>query len=141
MYIATPTRRPHAYITLAATLTLATAFTTITGCATTSKPADANAVATPKHTATSAEAAAARSPDAITSDRVVLYVNGLSCPQCATNVDDQLKRVRGVQSVQTDLSNGRVTLELTPGKPHPSPATLAEAVEDAGFTLVKVESL
>lgn len=92
------------------------------------------------HQVSEADVAAARSKEAIAGDSVVLWVNGLGCPLCASNIDKQLVRVKGVKSVAVDLGQGRVSLELKPGEPHPSPARLGEAVEDAGFTLVKVET-
>lgn len=67
-----------------------------------------------------------------------LWVNGLGCPLCASNIDLQLKRLRGVTSVNVDLSVGKVEVGVGPGG-GPSPAQFAHAVEDAGFTLVKVE--
>ncbi len=91
------------------------------------------------HEVSQADIEAAKSPEPIAADRVVLWVNGLGCPLCASNIDRQLERVRGVESVKVDLSVGKVTLGLSSKGSHPSPARLGEAVEDAGFTLVKVE--
>lgn len=91
------------------------------------------------HAVTPEDTAAARSETPIRADRVVLWVNGLGCPLCASNIDRQLARVDGVQSVSVDLGRGKVVLTLKPGAAHPSPARLGDAVEDAGFTLVKVE--
>ena len=65
-------------------------------------------------------------------------MNGLGCPLCATNIDRQLERLPGVSGVQVDLSVGKVTLAFE-GQERPSPHQISEAVEDAGFTLVKVE--
>ncbi len=91
------------------------------------------------HKVTENDLALAKSAAPIESDSAVLWVNGLGCPLCATNIDKQLERVRGVERVDVDLSNGKVTLKLKPGAAHPSPSVLGEAIEDAGFTLVKVE--
>lgn len=90
------------------------------------------------HEVTTADRAAADSHEAITTEGAVLWVNGLGCPLCATNIDSQLKRVKGVKALSVDLSVGRVKVNLVPGR-QPSPHTLGEAVEDAGFTLVKIE--
>ncbi len=90
------------------------------------------------HTVTPADIERAKSTQPLTSNAAVLYVNGLGCPLCASNIDRQLKRVRGVTSINVDLSVGRVELGLLTGK-QPSPARLGDAVEDAGFTLVKIE--
>lgn len=90
------------------------------------------------HTVTPEDRAFAESKQAIAADTAVLWVNGLGCPQCASNIDLQLERVRGVKSVNVDLSNGKVTVGLG-GTDRPSPSRLGHAVADAGFTLVKIE--
>ena len=75
----------------------------------------------------------------IAGDGAVLWLKGMSCPLCATNVDKQLKRVEGVKSATIDLGNGTVTLRLE-GSTRPSPRRLAEAVRESGFTLEKIEA-
>jgi len=91
------------------------------------------------YTPTAADLERVKSDAPVAGSHAVLYVNGLGCPLCASNIDQQLLRVRGVDKVKTDLSVGRVTVDLVTGK-QPSPALLAAAVEDAGFTLVKIET-
>jgi copper chaperone CopZ len=91
------------------------------------------------HQVTDADKAKAQSKAAVAADNAVLYVNGMGCPLCATNINMQLERVPGVKTVKVDLGSGIVTLGLLKGAEHPSPHTLGEAVEDAGFTLVKIE--
>lgn len=68
----------------------------------------------------------------------VLYVNGMGCPLCANNVDQQLLAVKGVESVRVDLGSGQVLARLSPGV-QPSCEQLAQAVADSGFTLVKID--
>lgn len=92
------------------------------------------------HEVSAADLAAAKSKSALQADKAVLWVNGMGCPLCASNIDKQLARLSGVSSVKVDLGEGKVWLGMKPGAPHPSPARLGEAVEDAGFTLVKVET-
>lgn len=91
------------------------------------------------HEVTAEDRAKAQSKQAIAANEAVLYVNGMGCPLCATNINMQLERVPGVTDVKVDLGVGKVTIGMLPGTKHPSPAVLGEAVEDAGFTLVKVE--
>lgn len=93
-----------------------------------------------EHHVSAEDIAYAKSKSPIESDGVLLYVNGMGCPLCASNIDKQLVRIAGVKTVKVDLGQGHVALGLAPGAKHPSPHTLGEAVEDAGFTLVKVES-
>lgn len=88
------------------------------------------------HTATDADRAYLASKSPIDAERVTLAVNGLSCPLCATNVDKQLQGVRGVSAAAIDFATGQIELDLT--EPRPSPATLAHAIDRAGFTLVKI---
>lgn len=90
------------------------------------------------HTASPAEIAATRSREPMTADAALLYVNGLGCPLCATNIDMQLLRLRGVESATVNLGNGTVLVTLGGGR-RPSPHDFSETVLDAGFTLVKVE--
>jgi copper chaperone CopZ len=92
-----------------------------------------------KHRSSSADLAALESTQALEVQNVVLWVNGLGCPQCASNVDAQLTRLPGVVRVSTDLSRGKVRVDLS-GARRPSPRQFKDAIEDAGFTLVKVES-
>jgi copper chaperone CopZ len=90
-----------------------------------------------QHTVSAADIAATHSKEPITADSVTLLVNGLGCPQCATNIDKTLENVKGVQSVQVDLSTGKVLVGLV-GRQRPSAHRLSEAVTDAGLTLVKI---
>jgi copper chaperone CopZ len=90
------------------------------------------------HVVTKEDEAATHSKEPVTSASVVLWVNGLGCPQCATNADKQLERLRGVASIRTDLGTGKIHVGLA-GDRKPSPHQFSEAMLDAGFTLVKME--
>jgi copper chaperone CopZ len=94
----------------------------------------------PAHTANADDVAYTKSKQALPADMnpAVLYVNGMGCPLCATNVDMQLLRLPAVEKVDVDLSTGRIIVALRAGVTPPSPARLHAAVEDAGFTLVKI---
>lgn len=78
------------------------------------------------------------SKKALEGTSATLWVNGLGCPQCASNIDQQLKRTTGITGIRTDLGSGKVYLTLN-GKANPSPYILSERTLDAGFTLVKIE--
>ena len=93
-----------------------------------------------QHTATAQDKEFLASTTPLTARWAVLYVNGLGCPLCATNIEKQLERLKGVQSSAIDLGTGTATLALlhTPGTTPPSPAAIHKAVTDAGFTLVKI---
>lgn len=112
----------------------------LAGCASTSGGSRApvnqeNAVV---HHVSAEDEAATHSKEPLTTQSAVLWVNGLGCPQCATNIDFQLKRLRGVNEVYTDLGSGKVTVSMGSGT-KPSPYRLSEAVKDAGMTMVKIE--
>ncbi|GEM_PF-670647 len=66
-----------------------------------------------------------------------LWVNGMACPQCVSNVDLALEDLPGVASTRVDLGSGKVYVTFT-GDKRPSPYQLREAVRDAGNTLVKL---
>ncbi len=65
---------------------------------------------------------------------VTMWIKGMSCPFCATNLEDQLRRIPGVGQVVIDLGTGRVVVALDTANP-PSKDQLAKAVDDSGFTL------
>lgn len=92
------------------------------------------------HQVSQAEMEAARAERPISGKRAVLWVNGLGCPLCATNIDLVLAKVKGVSNVKVDLSTGKVSLDVDPATP-PTAARLATVVEDSGFTLVKIETI
>jgi copper chaperone CopZ len=76
----------------------------------------------------------------IAESTATLSVHGLSCPKCASNVDLTLAEIKGVKNVeQVDLSTGEVKLAFDENT-HPSPAALAKAVKDAGYTLVAIRT-
>lgn len=80
----------------------------------------------------------ARSKTPLQGDSALLYVNGMGCPLCASNLDLQLERVKGVKKINVDLGVGTAQITFE-GTARPSPFELYNAVEDAGFTLVKVQ--
>jgi mercuric ion binding protein len=65
-------------------------------------------------------------------------VRGVACPQCAYNVDLQLLKVPGVEKVKVEMNTGRVFATLSPTNP-PTRDQLAQAIQDTGFTLVRVD--
>lgn len=69
---------------------------------------------------------------------VTLWVKGMSCPLCASNVEKQLLRVSGVTRVRIDLGSGAVRVALRPGA-NPSEAELRAAVRASGFTLDRID--
>lgn len=68
-----------------------------------------------------------------------VHVLGLSCPLCSSNLDLVLARVPGVASAEVDLERGIAHVTFAPGRT-PSARALAQAVVDAGFTVLRVEA-
>lgn len=89
------------------------------------------------YTATPEEARQLASTTPLDSGPLKLYMNGLSCPLCATNVDKQVDDLPGTSDVKVDLKSGIVTVWLE-GKERPSAKQLADAADQAGVTLVKI---
>ena len=74
----------------------------------------------------------------VTPPTATLVVHGLSCPQCASNVDKQLLAVKGVQQVNVNLGNGQVVVLVSKDQP-PTGTQLAEAVKKSGYTLIRID--
>jgi copper chaperone CopZ len=70
----------------------------------------------------------------VSGTAVVLTVYGMSCPLCSNNIDGQLEKIDGVESVHIDLDTGAVTVGLTEGH-SVTHEQLESAVKAAGFTL------
>ncbi len=73
-------------------------------------------------------------------DRTVeLYVEGLTCGHCVASVTEELAEVSGVLNTEVILNSGglsKVTVVTDTGV---EDNALAEAIAEAGFTLVEVK--
>lgn len=67
-----------------------------------------------------------------------LYVQGMSCPLCASNIDKQLLDLGGVEKVTVDLGTGQVQARLSRVNP-PTREQLTRAIQRSGFTLDRIE--
>ncbi len=118
----------------AATAVLAATATLLGGCASTSSSGPAPASATDAPADAPAPGALASAVDVAPGDVVELTVWGMSCPKCATNLDQLLMGLEGVTRVHTDMSRGIVTVKT--GATAPPASDLADAITGAGFTLM-----
>lgn len=104
---------------------------------TASDPAPAPAAPVVAAAAEPATATAPPAPAATTglvkADQVSMYVTGLSCPFCATNLERSMTKLPGVQDVSVDLGTGEAKVMLI-GKDRPTYEQLEKAVKDSGFT-------
>ncbi len=67
-----------------------------------------------------------------------MWVLGMSCPFCATNLEGQLEKVKGVTKISIDLGTGKVVMFLDPTMPVTKEA-ITKAVDNSGFTLDRIE--
>lgn len=65
-----------------------------------------------------------------------LSIEGMSCGHCVKHVTDALQELKSVKSAKVDLDSKSAVVEGDA-----SDATLKEAVEDAGYDVVGIESL
>lgn len=75
---------------------------------------------------------------AVEPPTATLVVYGMSCPLCSTNVDAQIGRIDGVESVRTNLADGVITVAVSLDNP-PTRDELVRAVKDSGFTFIRFE--
>ncbi|TVQ52158.1 MAG: copper chaperone [Phycisphaerales bacterium] len=76
---------------------------------------------------------------AIEGSSVTMVVHGMGCPLCANNVDRQLKALPGVSDASIDLGSGEVKVQLA-DENRPTRSQLARAIQDSGFTLIRIET-
>ncbi len=63
-----------------------------------------------------------------------IQVDGMACPYCAYGLEKSLTKISGIESIETDIDTGIVTITMAAEATlHPVAAT--QAVEDAGFAL------
>ncbi len=70
--------------------------------------------------------------------QVRLVIPGMGSDHCAGIVSDSLKRLDGIKSISTNISNHRVTVTLAQGGS--APDDLRAAVEKAGYDVASVET-
>ena len=69
-----------------------------------------------------------------------LKVDGMTCGHCVQHVTSELTAIDGVSAVDVDLvAGGTSTVRVTSDAPVAQDA-LAEAVDEAGYTLASVEA-
>jgi len=66
-----------------------------------------------------------------------LVIEGMSCNHCKMRIERVLSEVDGVKKVEVNLADGFVMVEASKDLPK---EVLREAIDDAGYTLVKIEN-
>jgi len=69
----------------------------------------------------------------VTSPKITIQVDGLSCPFCAYGLEKNLKKVKGIESVDIDMKTGKATVIIKSDMSVDDQA-LRQAVKKAGFT-------
>ncbi len=65
-----------------------------------------------------------------------LYVDGMTCEHCKMHVEQALKGIKGVKKAEVNLEEGTAEVETKKEIPF---ETFKDAIEEAGYTLAKVE--
>ncbi len=68
-----------------------------------------------------------------------LQVDGLACPFCAYNIENNVGKLDGVKDVKSNLKEGLVSVLVADGKTLPE-EVVRQTITDAGFTLKSMES-
>jgi copper chaperone CopZ len=86
----------------------------------------------------SSPATAAEQPeDRLAKVRTAIVVEDMHCADCAKKIARKLYAIKGVKGVRAVVKTNTATVTPETGK-QPSPLALWEAVEEAGFTPVKL---
>ncbi len=73
------------------------------------------------------------------SKTISLPVTGMTCANCATTIERNLRKLEGIDQAQVNLANERVTLEY-----HPEllgTASIVKRVKDIGYGIATVNSV
>ncbi len=65
-----------------------------------------------------------------------LYVDGMTCQHCKMHVEEALRGIKGVKKADVNLEAGTAEVETKREIPF---ETFKNAIEEAGYTLVKIE--
>lgn len=66
-------------------------------------------------------------------NKVVIYVEGMSCGHCVNSVEGALTKLPGVSNAKVNLKDKNVTVEYDNGV---NVDTLKKAIEDQGYDVI-----
>jgi copper chaperone CopZ len=78
-----------------------------------------------------------QTPGQTQTKETIISIEDLDCPTCAKKVEKAVSAVAGVAAVKTDVDKQTATVTPEAGKT-PSPRSMWEAVEKAGFKPLKL---
>ncbi|NEZ45836.1 heavy-metal-associated domain-containing protein [Clostridium niameyense] len=67
-----------------------------------------------------------------------ILIEGMSCSHCVAHVKEALQELKGMKSIDVDLSS-KIALVETDGEIKDE--SIKEAIEDFGYEVVKIETL
>ncbi|MFA5116404.1 MAG: cation transporter, partial [Candidatus Omnitrophota bacterium] len=70
--------------------------------------------------------------------KITIAISGMHCASCALNIEQALKKVKGVRGVNVNYAVEKAFVEYDPVKTNPS--ILREAIRKAGYKAVKESS-
>ena len=70
---------------------------------------------------------------------VTMIVNGMTCPFCASNLEEHLAKIDGIERTSANLGTGRVLVQVA-SFGSGTEATLRKAVNESGFTVKRFEA-
>lgn len=68
--------------------------------------------------------------------QTTVNVSGMTCRHCVMSVTEELTELDGVEAVDVDLVAGGVSPVVVTASRELSPEEIAEAVEEAGYSVV-----
>lgn len=66
----------------------------------------------------------------------IIKIEGMSCAHCVGHVEEALKGICGVKSVNVSLTEKKAVAELAH---HVDDADIRAAIDDAGYEIVEIE--
>lgn len=67
-----------------------------------------------------------------------ILIEGMSCAHCVAHVKEALEELKGMKSIEVDLSSKMALIETDE---EIKDETIKEAIEDFGYEVIKIENL
>ena len=67
-----------------------------------------------------------------------MWVKGMTCPFCASNLETYMAKIDGLEKIDADLATGRVLVQIASFEDD-TESVLRKAVEDSGFSVDRIE--
>ena len=68
--------------------------------------------------------------------KIILYIQGMHCASCASNIEKSLKKVNGVKNVRVNVIMKKGYAEI---EDNTSEGEIKNAIKKAGYTVTKME--